>query len=435
MLKPIVAFRVENCQYRLSYGIYFLSVAYGKPTLHMQQVPLRAELIRRISGKGMVTFAEFMELALYWPNGGYYVSRSTSVGDYFTSPMAHPVFGALVALQLEEMWRRLDCPRPFAVIEQGAGSTQLARDVESYASHLDPSFADSLFYVAGDRSFHSSDDVVNRILTDRLPFQRVTGCVLSNELIDAMPVHRVVVEQGQLYEVYVEYKDGNFSEVLADPSVGAIEERLTDEGIILKDGQRAEVCLALESWIQDVSQALDRGFVLSVDYGHVAEDLYAASRNRGTLRCYYKHTLSANPYVRVGEQDITAHVDFTALSELGKRSGLSAQTLVTQRAFLQNLGIREFQQRLINSGLGQNERDANRMAMLELARSGGLGDFKVLVQSKNIDTAALTGFSEASLGWKERLMTLPLPRLGSDHLSLLNARYPYSYHDYQQEQI
>ena len=177
----------------------------------------------------------------------------------------------------------------------------------------------------------------------------------------------------------------------------------------------------------DTSAALERGFILTIDYGHAAQELYSRQRFQGTLRCYYQHTLAANPYVRVGEQDITAHVDFTAVANLGTRYGLRNQPLQTQTSFLSNLGLRTFQRRLAAFGLGQRERDANRMAMLELARPGGMGDFKVLVQSKNVDIPAMTGVHGASDEWRERVagLPLPLPLRDGEHLSLMEARYPH----------
>jgi SAM-dependent MidA family methyltransferase len=254
----------------------------------------------------------------------------------------------------------------------------------------------------------------------------VTGCILSNELLDAMPVHRVVGRHGRLREIYVTWRDGQLAEEEEEPSSPAISARLAEEGVTLEDGQRAEVCLELESWARDVAGALSKGFVLTVDYGHKATDLYSLQRREGTLRCYYRHTLSADPYQRVGSQDMTTHVDFTATAALGTRYGLTGQPLHTQALFLHNLGLRTFQRRLVAAGLGQSQRDANRMAMLELARPGGMGDFKVLVQSKNVANPSLTGLVGASRAWEERLANLPLPLLGSDHLRLMEARYPHT---------
>ncbi len=398
----------------------------------MAPLSLEQFLIRRVTSQGKITFAEFMTLALYWPWGGYYTTTSASdlAGDYFTSPAAHPVFGGLLALQLEEMWRLLGCPRPFVVVEPGAGTGQLARDITAYADHLDASFRQALQYVAVDRSARlastSGDAPFRRLIAARLPMRGVTGCVLSNELLDALPVHRVTLRSGRLREIYVAYEDGRFQEVEDEPLTPLLAARLAEEGVSLEEGQRAEVCLELETWVQEVAAALDRGFVLTIDYGYQAQELYSRQRFPGTLRCYYQHTLASSPYVRLGEQDITAHVDFTAVISLGAGYGLASQPLLTQASFLNSLGLRAFQRRLATSGLGQRERDANRMAMLELARAGGMGDFKVLVQGKNVDASAITGVRGASAEWMDRLERLPLPLLDAKHLSLMEARYPHT---------
>ncbi len=397
-------------------------------------VPLSAEkeIVRRIAATGRVTFAEFMDMALYWPTGGYYaaVSSSALAPDYFTAPMAHPAFGALLSLQLEEMWRILGSLDPFVVLEPGAGSHRMAEDITAYAAHLTPAFGRALRYVAVDRlvapSHSDGYSLIQTVAAAGLPFKGVTGCIISNELLDALPVHRVVLHDGRLKEIYVTYRDGRFVEVEDDPSTQALTARLAEEGVTLAEGQRAEVCLAMSAWLQEAAAALERGFVLTIDYGHPAQELYSPQRSQGMLRCYYRHTLSGDPYIRVGRQDITAHVDFTAVAALGARKGMSSQPLVTQAAFLNNLGLRSFIRRLAGSGLDQKERDANRMAMLEMARAGGMGDFKVLLQSKNVEVSTITGVRGADPEWQGRLAALPLPLLGAAHLSLMEARYPHT---------
>ena len=400
----------------------------------MARSPLEETLAQRIAANSRITFAEFMELALYWPRGGYYSSttHNAPAQDYFTAPSAHPVFGALLSLQLEEMWHLLDRPHPFVVVEPGAGSGRLAQDINAYASHLNTSFSQALQYVSVERSTVAASGTRNAhsphsqgVLAVALPFRNVTGCILSNELLDALPVHRVTLRDGNLREIYVSYSEGHFFDVEDEPSTPLIASRLAEEQVSLEEGQRAEVCLELEPWIEQAAAALERGFVLTIDYGHAAKELYAQQRFQGTLRCYYRHTMEANPYVRVGKQDMTAHVDFTAVAALGASNGLYNQPMQTQASFLNNLGLQVFQRRLATSGLGQQERDANRMAMLELARPGGMGEFKVLVQTKNVDSPAFTGVHGQSTQWEERLATLPQPLLDDDHLSLMAARYPH----------
>ncbi|MCZ6789652.1 MAG: SAM-dependent methyltransferase [Chloroflexi bacterium] len=387
-------------------------------------------LKERIAVRGPVSFSEFMELALYWPHGGYYSEAASErhPADFFTAPAAHPAYGALLSLQLEEMWQVLGRPPLFAIVEPGAGTGLLSLDILRYAQYLDPEFQRAVRYCAIDRSprHRLPGAVLEWIRAVGVPLRGLTGCVLSNELLDAFPVHRVTVREGRLQELFVGYKDGQFVEVIGEPSTAALSARLEAEGVTLAEGQRAEICLALEPWIQDAAASLERGFVLTVDYGHPAQALYAPERRGGSLRCYYRHTLSGNPYDRVGAQDITAHVDFTAVTALGERHGLSSHGLESQRVFLANLGLAGLQRKLTGQGLRQQERDANRMGMLELGRAGGMGEFKVLVQSKGIDEARLTGLEGGSSAWSRRLEELPLPLLGEEHLKLMEARYPHT---------
>ncbi len=376
-----------------------------------------------------MTFAEFMELALYWPDGGYYprLGAVTPPQDYYTAPMAHPAFGALIALQLEEMWRLIGEPSRFTVVEQGAGTGRLAADIRDFSQHLDPSFRRALQYIGVDRAGgfepFSMEDAAD---------SNIVGCILSNELLDAFPVHRVTVRDGKLLEIYLTRQEDRLVELLDNVSTDDIRARLESEDVHLAEGQVAEVCLELEPWARQAAMMLQRGFVLTIDYGYPSADLYDVRRSQGTLRCYYRHTLTGNPYEHIGEQDITAHVDFTAVASLGQRYGLEPYPLLSQASFLNNLGLSLLMERLHSENLGQRERDANRMAMLELARPGGMGDFKVLAQGKGIAGHRLSGVYGASEEWRQRVRGLPLPRLSGQHVDLLAARYPHASEDWEQ---
>ncbi|MBI4201871.1 MAG: SAM-dependent methyltransferase [Chloroflexi bacterium] len=399
----------------------------------MNLAPLQLDLARRIRQQGPISFALFMELALYWPHGGYYAQPRSPGQDFFTAPAAHPAFGALITLQIEEMWLAMGSPPIFVVAEPGAGWGHLAHDIPAYAKALAPAFAAALRYIALDRAPQPSGRIsplAAWVKASGLPLRGLTGCILSNELFDALPVHRVVQRDGKLQEIFVTLDHGQFTGEEGDPSTPALAQRLAAEGIALVEGQRAEVCLALEMWLADAAQALEHGFILTFDYGYPAQQLYAPARMGGALRCYYQHTVSASPYDYPGGQDITAHVDFTALQAIGQRHGLVSYPLTSQGRFLRNLGLGEFHRRLVGAGLPQSQRDANRMAMLEVVRPGGMGDFKVLVQRKGIPEVSLTGLAGLSLAWKERLAALPLPLLGDHHLAILAARYPHAAQSY-----
>ncbi|MBI2871745.1 MAG: SAM-dependent methyltransferase [Chloroflexi bacterium] len=391
------------------------------------------EVRLRIHRDGPITFREFMEVALYAPGVGYYASRGAESAqrDYFTAPSVHPLFGALVAHQLQQFWEALGRPEAFWVVEPGAGDGLLCRDILSWLSHLDTSMAHAVRYVVTDRGsgLRVEQELpadllprVHRIRTAGLPLGPITGCIISNELLDAFPVHRVTVQGGRLREIYVGLDaQGGLVERLGRPSTPALEKRFRELGISLPEGYRTEVNLELASWVREVASTLERGFVLTVDYGHPATDLYGPTRSRGTLRCYYRHTLNANPYQHVGRQDISVHVDFTTLIRLGEPAGLQTLGFATQGEFLENLGFRAYLASLAaRRDLHPAVRRNNQMAMEELVKPDGMGAFRVLAQGKGVGAPALHGFSrdnplcqrlEAESG------TLPVPMATKHHLA------------------
>ena len=280
---------------------------------------------RLIADHGPVTFADFMDLALYHPNGGFYASRERigAGGDFFTSPTAHPAFGTLLAVQLYQMWQLLGRPSPFTVIEPGAANGLLCRDIIMATTIIDPAFAGSLRYLCIDRRVSTGLDRgfgnSSRIASDSIPLRGLTGCILSNELIDAMPVHQVAIRDGRLMEIYVGLDGNRFTTTPGDPSTPRLAERLARLQVELQEGQVAEINLGLDAWIREASTALDRGFILTVDYGRTASELYTSStRFRGTLTTYRDHLQTDRPLERVGQQDISAHVDFTSLDLIGQ---------------------------------------------------------------------------------------------------------------------
>ena len=356
---------------------------------HSDRTGAEQEIRRRIITSGAITFAEFMEIALYHPDG-YYSNRGRigAGGDYFTSPVAHPAFGALVCVQLESMWRILGYPDTFWVFEAGAGEGVLARDIVSYACSQFPRLSEALRYVAIDRTTHSESSRPGGgfewVSSIGLPVGGVVGCVLSNELLDAMPVHRFEVGSSRPREVYVDLDtDGSFAERLGELSTAEISDRISSVSRLLPEGFRGEVNTGLSSWVADVAASLERGFVMTIDYGYEREDLYSHERNRGTLQTYYRHTEGASPYQRVGRQDMTAHVDFTALIEEGRESGLRPVFLTTQGEFLNSVGYDRMEEALASrSELASATRRSNARAMRRLIEPGGLGKFRVLVQEK-----------------------------------------------------
>ncbi|MCY4652918.1 MAG: SAM-dependent methyltransferase [Dehalococcoidia bacterium] len=386
------------------------------------------EIRQRISQQGAITFAEFMELALYHPEGYYSAdSRIGARGDYFTSPSLHPTFGALLAVQLKVMWDTLDRPHPFWVVESGVGGGHLATDIQSFANVHMREFAKALHYVEVDRSTRIQPTDVGPhttyIQASCLPLAGMTGCILTNELLDSFPVHRFRIADGQVQEMYVTLgSDGRFREEYCLPSNPRISDRLSTLPRQLPDGFCGEVNLSLEGWISDAAAALDRGYVLTIDYGYEAAELYSDARPRGTLQTYYKHVDGSSPYQRVGRQDMTAHVDFSALIAEGLNAGLRPVFLTTQAEFLQSLGFDAMVASMGEQKTDHLTKTANLRAMNELVKPDGLGRFKVLVQEKN------SGIERSSdlLPHAKHLTALRTPLMTASHLyAEPDTRYRY----------
>jgi SAM-dependent MidA family methyltransferase len=303
-----------------------------------------------IHAAGPITFARFMDRALYEPGLGYYRSaapRPGREGDFLTAPETHPIFGRAIGRQLDEIWQVLDRPDPFVVREHGAGTGTLAaaifngltadRSGLSEALRYEPVEIEERRLIAlGERLSPTGKSIV------RPPtMEPIVGCVLANEVLDALPVHRVVYRAGRLRELLVDVVDGAFVELEGDPTTPALAERLSSEGVELAEGQRAEICLALDGWIDRAAAGLGRGVLFLIDYGHPAAELYGRRRMAGSLRAYVRHRVHDDIFANVGRQDLTAHVDLTAVERAAKRAGLDALGITSQAEFLVGLGAGE----------------------------------------------------------------------------------------------
>lgn len=379
------------------------------------------EIRALIHQHGRMTFAQFMQACLYSPHGGFYSSRGTRISSHFgTSPTSHPVFGALLARQLEQMWHLLGDPSVFHVLEVGAGDGALAQAIVRACERMAPRLAQALYYVAadyqprwlpapepnfawdygtGDSMSPSRPDALVRVQGVKTAglraFRQVVGCILCNELIDNFPVHRFVIQGGRVKEVFVTLAGGTLIEALDEPSTPRLAERLSSLGVSLPEGYRGEVNLAIEDWTGQLAHALDRGFILTIDYGELAPDLYSRQNHQGTLVCYHRHIASRDPYQHLGQQDITCQVDFTSLMRLGDQHGLASVGYTQQRQFLLNLGFASYLEALETQGLSAARTALSRMAMMALVDPEEYGDFKVLAQTKGLGVGMeeLLGFS------------------------------------------
>jgi SAM-dependent MidA family methyltransferase len=232
---------------------------------------------------------------------------------------------------------------------------------------------------------------------DEIPVDSITGCCFSNELVDALPVHQFVIEGGQLQEIYV---TTGLVEVSGEPSTRWLAEYFDLVKIELPsnaypDGYRSEVNLAALDWLNTIANRLQRGYLLTIDYGYPSERYYSHTRLNGTLQCYYRHRRHDNPYIHIGRQDITAHVDFTALELWGEICGLHKVGFTQQGLFLMALGLGDRIAALATSGeAGSGPPELvsllrRREALHQLIDSLGLGGFGVLVQSRGLTEAEM----------------------------------------------
>jgi len=394
----------------------------------MTQSVLKHELVKRIKLHGKITFAEFMDVVLYHPIGGYYSAGDRfAIGskDYYTSVNTHPGFGAVIAVQLFGMWEALGQPKRFDVVESGASTGLLAKDVLGYSKYLPDKFRYALEYTVVDiwsGQFSNDHSVLgyNRVVSSGLPFSGIIGCVISNELFDSFPVHLTKIINGEVKEIYVTYHDGVFKEIYGMPSSSSIESRARALGI--NEGQLGEINTNITHWITELGHLLDTGFVLTVDYGYHTSCPRNPMHANSTLQTYYKHTRGSNPYEHIGLQDITTHVDFSVLINEGMLFGLEKVMLCTQAQYMYGFGLYNWLQMLRTHPMTQRERDSNMIALRELAKENGLGDFKVLIQEKRTGITELADLIPKALNLKK----LPLPLLRNDHISILDSRYPHS---------
>jgi SAM-dependent MidA family methyltransferase len=371
--------------------------------------PLAELLAERIRRYGPLTFADYMRECLYHPAHGYYSKREhTRFADYYTSADVHPIFGRLLARQFAEMWESLGRPGGFTVVEAGAGVGRLATHVLDFCATKLPAFYNSLRYVAVERSAPRREQAIANLKrhataghfagSAEIPARIAAGCLFSNELIDALPVHRVVLESGALKEIFVDFRDGRFLSATAPLSTCAIAEYFATQGVILQKGQCAEAGLEASDWITEVGRRLERGYVLTIDYGHHAAELFDDHHMRGTLLAYQNHRVSEDFYVSPGEQDLTAHVNFTALEMWGKRSGLETVGFTSQTTFLLALGQENEFADLYDEGQTEAERVRARLQLKTLIHPEGMGErFQVLLQQKGSVRRRLTGCAGVSL--------------------------------------
>jgi len=371
-------------------------------------VVIRAEI--QANPDRRITFARYMELALYEPDLGYYrqpADRPTDAGDFLTSPETHAIFGWTVARRIESMWAELGRPRPFDLIEYGAGSGTLALSIlDGLRRHgaADRQAADLLAairYEPVESNPYRLSDLRERFeragLAETLATANsnesargtasreavpVTGVILANEFLDALPVHRFVIRGGKLLELYVAWRDG-FVEIAGEPSTPELEGRIAEDGLDVKqlaEGQVGEISLGLGEWLRGVATRLAAGYVVAIDYGHAAAELYGPRRLAGTLLGYRGHRVVENPFDAPGRVDLTAHVDFTALERLAAAGGFRTVSSTTQSEFLVAAGLEEELRTLQSSpDLTLADYTRARSGIVRMLDPRHMGRFRVLI--------------------------------------------------------
>ena len=357
-------------------------------------MPVKEKIIQKISEEGPISFHDFMEMALYCPNEGYYTSPAEKIGkngDYYTSPCLGSIFGEMIAKQLEEMWCLLN-KQPFSIIEYGAGNAVLAHHILNYLQHNQQMYNELTYYIIEKSPQMRVKEAANlhdfkdkaRWIDSIKDIANVNGCILSNELLDNFAVHQVIMQE-ELMEVFVDY-NGAFTEQLK-PAPASLKEYLQRLNTHLPAGHRTEINLEAEKWLNEIATVLASGFIITIDYGYSSAELY--QKKQGTLLCYHKHTINDDPYINVGEQDITCHVNFSALLQQGEKQGLDCCGFTNQSNFLRSLGITEYLRRL-------EEKNKQPAAIAEAASLFSLltqlgQRIKVLVQKKGLDQVLLSG--------------------------------------------
>ena len=366
---------------------------------------LERKLLDQIRAHGPIPFADYMRSCLYDPEFGYY-GRPVSLPfpDFYTSVDVHPIFGRLLARQLAEMWELLGRPTEFTVVEAGAGAGRLAAHILDFTARELSPFYDAVRYIAVEQSLArraAHQELIaahlargRAISASELPPEISVGCILSNELLDALPVHRVVMMPKGLREVYVAEESDALTERLGPLSDPGIAAYFQEQGITIRENQQAEAGLEVCRWVMDAGSRLGRGFILTIDYGRDAAELYDERHMSGTMMAYSQHRATEDFLHAPGEQDLTAHVNFTALDLWGRRSGLTRTGCVSQMQFLVAMGQRNEFADIYDPGANEVERVRARLMLKTLIHPEGMGEtFQVFVQHKGIESPRLTGLA------------------------------------------
>jgi len=366
----------------------FNPLAVSNQTLH---TPLLNILADRIQREGPLTFAEWMDACLYHPQHGYYRRGKPTVGrdgDFLTSPEVHPLFGAAVGHVASELWRTNDRPEPFEIVEVGPGTGALAESLLRYLHTNIPEMATTTRYTLVEPDPASSRRQSQRLAAvhpqDRIHsvdrIDRRSGSshlVVANELLDALPVHRLMFKEGCWNELLVDHSAAyGFHDALFELT----DDRMLDtlSGVKPAEGQIVEIAPARAAVVTALANVVaECGLLLLFDYGYTRERLYASWRRDGTLMTFRNHIPGDDPYAHPGEQDITAHVDIDQIRDAALRAGLTALPTLSQAEWLHHLGAAVLPA-VADANMDTNRYLAARRAMETLTDPAGLGRIAVM---------------------------------------------------------
>ncbi len=384
-----------------------------------EDAELAEDIRAEIRSGGPITFARFMGRALYEPGHGYYRRDEPGpgrAGDFITAPEAHPIFGAAVGRLAAQAWEALGRPTPFTITEPGAGTGAMAAGLLAGLRDDGCPLLDHLRYRPVEVEPARLSALRARLATDGLAHYLTTqapggaeeaagpdapgatgadaasaeaGAVLANEVLDALPVHRVIGRGTGIRELLVGLdRAGAFTFVEAEPTTPALAARLEAEGITLADGQVTEVCLALDTWLAGATARLGRGIVVLVDYAAEPAALHGPARPTGTLRAFARHAVGADPFRHVGRQDLTATVDLAAVRAAAAHVGLAPLGETTAGELLAAAGDDLPGRYLHRPGVTLQDALALRSALVRLLDPRGLGGYRVLAFGRGMPPGA-----------------------------------------------
>ncbi|OGW56537.1 MAG: hypothetical protein A2Z09_05280 [Nitrospirae bacterium RBG_16_43_8] len=360
---------------------------------------LQQKIIEKIKKEGPITFKTYMETALYEPELGYYTSQKTRIGrsgDFYTSSHLHPAFGIMIGKQIEEMWEIMDRPSDFKIVEMGSGTGYLCKDILDYLKNRE--LFNSLNYtiVELNPAMKTSRQNLLTDFSEKISWassirqlNNIKGCFLSNELLDAFPVHIIEMNE-EIKEIFVSTDNEKLTEIKGALSASEMADYIKKFSMELEKGHRTEINLEIKKWLSEINSVLTEGFILTIDYGYSSGDYYSEDRNRGTLLCYHKHQMTEDPYQNIGEQDITAHINFSSVKKWGDELGIKTIGFCRQGTFLVSLGIDE-----VIAEIHKNSADYpfEVARIKKLILPGTIGEtHRVMIQYKGSGNPALRGF-------------------------------------------